>query len=599
MTFAWPHLLVLLVVPAALAAWEAVRRRGAGAAAHPKILRAEAGHNSLKLAGPGSAGEGRGAARWWFAAGLALAVAALARPQWGRIDEPVFNQSREILLAVDLSRSMLTPDVKPSRLERAKLLIQALLDRLQGERVGLVVFSGTSFLQSPLSADYEILREFLPALSPDFMPIGGTNYGAMMDTAAAAFGSGSADRFLVVLSDGGATDDDWRSHLGKLKDRGIRVIGLGVGTSGGALIPDGSGGLVKDEGGAVVMSRLESETLRELSEKTGGAYRNASEWVDLASLLRATVEAGRKGKFVEKNNVRYVERFQWALAPALLCLVMSFWREFPVRPRPREMRLSGKRGQVSDFDVGDRRRQNPRPDPLGATAILLALVGAGLATLRAETADADSSVVPLSHIVGRLAAQDVRSARDWAELSGETAAWGERMQAAGQRVPEGPVKDALSAVDEGVALDGRAADWTKIRERLEALRRKPPEEKQKPPPQQQKKQQQQQQEQNKQNPEQQNQQGSPQNQPQSEQQKSQQQPAFGGENHPPSQDSGTQKVGGAEEHPRPDAANVDPSIAASLEKLDQVRNQDSPAELFQMIENNEPRPKDSHAGKNW
>jgi Ca-activated chloride channel family protein len=82
----------------------------------------------------------------------------------------VFDQSREILLAVDLSRSMLTPDVKPSRLDRTKLLIQSLLEKLGGERVGLVVFAGTSFLQAPLSADYEILREFLPALGPDFLP---------------------------------------------------------------------------------------------------------------------------------------------------------------------------------------------------------------------------------------------------------------------------------------------------------------------------------------------------------------------------------------------------------------------------------------------
>jgi Ca-activated chloride channel family protein len=98
--------------------------------------------------------------RFWLCAGLALIVVALARPQWGKLDEPVFDQSREILLAIDLSRSMLTPDVKPSRLGRAKLLIQSLLEKLAGERVGLVVFSGTAFLQSPLSADYEILREF-------------------------------------------------------------------------------------------------------------------------------------------------------------------------------------------------------------------------------------------------------------------------------------------------------------------------------------------------------------------------------------------------------------------------------------------------------
>src|SRR5690606_28077783 len=110
--------------------------------------------------------------RWRLWLGCILAIGAFARPQWGRVDEPVFEQAREILIAVDLSRSMLAPDVTPTRLDRAKLLITSLLERLAGERVGLVVFSGTAFLQSPLSADYEILREFLPSLTPDYLPQG-------------------------------------------------------------------------------------------------------------------------------------------------------------------------------------------------------------------------------------------------------------------------------------------------------------------------------------------------------------------------------------------------------------------------------------------
>ncbi|MCC7196536.1 MAG: VWA domain-containing protein, partial [Gemmatimonadaceae bacterium] len=170
-------MLWLLAAPLALIAWELRHRRRIEAVTRPKILRAEAGPNSLQVV---DAGRAAGAAagfhpRFWLCAGLFLAVVALARPQWGRLEEPVFDQAREILLAIDLSRSMLTPDVKPSRLARTKLLIQSLLEKLSGERVGLVVFSGTSFLQAPLSADYEILREFLPALGPDFLPEGGTN----------------------------------------------------------------------------------------------------------------------------------------------------------------------------------------------------------------------------------------------------------------------------------------------------------------------------------------------------------------------------------------------------------------------------------------
>src|SRR5581483_4909721 len=346
MSFAWPQLLWLLAVPVFALGWEIVhRRRAATDLAHPKILRAEAGARTMTFS-PANAAAGRGArVRAWLWSGIILGLVALARPQWGRIEEPMFDQSREVLIAMDLSRSMLTPDVRPSRLERSKLLVQSLLEKTSGERVGLLVFSGTAFLQSPLSADYEILREFLPSLGPDFLPEGGTNYTELIDAALRAFGnSNAADRFLIILSDGEATDDDWKPRVDELKKKGVRVIGLGVGTTEGGLIPDGSGGYVKDERGAVVMSKLESGTLQELAQATGGVYRDASTWVDLAAALRATVETGRKGSFVEQNTVRLAERFQWPLALGLWCLMLSLCYEFPVRPKARELALRAEQG---------------------------------------------------------------------------------------------------------------------------------------------------------------------------------------------------------------------------------------------------------------
>jgi Ca-activated chloride channel family protein len=255
MTFAWPHLLWLLAAPVALLVWELIRTRRLASIVHPKILRAEAGLRGVSLASEDAQPPASSRRRILLCGGVAFAILALARPQWGRLDEPVFDQSRDIIIALDLSRSMLSTDVKPSRLERSKLLIQSLLDRLRGERVGLIVFSGTAFLQSPVSADYEILREFLPALGPDYLPEGGTNYRQLIDTALDAFGeNSSADRYLIILSDGEATDEDWKGRIGDLARRGIRVIGLGVGTAGGSMIPDGTGGFMKDDSGAVVLS---------------------------------------------------------------------------------------------------------------------------------------------------------------------------------------------------------------------------------------------------------------------------------------------------------------------------------------------------------
>jgi Ca-activated chloride channel family protein len=613
MTFAWPHLLWLLAAPAGLLAWEFLRARGPGDSAHPKILRAEAGMTSVSLLGDSTPRSASSRRRLLLCAGTALGIAALARPQWGRLEEPVFDQSREIIIALDLSRSMLSPDVKPSRLERSKLLIQSLLDGLSGERVGLVVFSGTAFLQAPMSSDYEILREFLPALGPDFLPEGGTNYRQLIDTALDAFGEGSAaDRYLIILSDGEATDDDWKERVDALAKRGIKVIGLGVGTAAGAMIPDGAGGFMKDDSGAVVMSKLESGTLRDLANSTHGVYVDASEWVDLPKLLAATVEKGRKGRFVEHNTVRFAERFQWALAPALLFLIASFWLEFPVRPRSREVRLSGQ------------------PPPPRAQPALAALSAAALILLGAARpaagADAPDPAALLSKVVGRLSAQDQCNALDWAEFGRDTVTWGQHLRSGGEQVPEGPVRDALAAVDIGERSDPKASDWPRLRSELEELLQRKDEQKKQEQKQQDQKQQdqsqqdqkdsqQQSKDQQSQKQEQQQQSNSGSGEPQAsggEPQRPQeagrpsQQKAFGDMSAPtpaPRPRDGSrdemQKVGGVKKDQANDPARNDPELAIPLEKLEQVKDQDSPAELFEMLRRSEPIPPPVNKGPNW
>lgn len=674
MTFAWPHVLWLLVLPVALLAWDlSRRRRAAEAGTHPKILRAEIGAHDLSLARD-TARNGPSRVRPWLAAGLAFAIAALARPQWGRIEEPVFQQSREILLAVDLSRSMLSTDVEPSRLDRAKLLIQALLEKLRGERVGLEVFSGTAFLQSPLSSDYEILREFLPALNPNYLPEGGTNYRALLETAIHAFGGGSdADRFLIILSDGEATDEHWKALIPELKQKHIRVIGLGVGTAAGSMIPDGAGGFVKDDRGAVVLSKLESGTLQELARATGGTYRDASTWVDLASLINETVNRGKKGSFVDKRTIRLVERFQWPLALALWCLLVSLYYEFPVRPRPRDIAL---RGRPPAKPAGP---AAPTPGAPGGTASLIGLLLASAfllgrparAAVRiappqpsatpAPATPAPSTVLPpmgppasppsaaapkppspattLARIVARLSNASHRTALDWAELARQTVAWGSQLKSAHEPVPEGPVRDALAAVDRGSRLDPNATDWPGLKRQLQNLLRKP-----KPPPQQ-KKQSKPRQNQNQKGrqPPKQNQKGSgkqPQNQGGSQQQgqqppkppqqngaqKNQPSPskppsspqksgnnesgnrspqsgksAFGNLKSPPPparQSGEMQKVGGTREN-RNQAQPADPALALPLQKLDQLRHEDSPAKLFELMDADRSEGNRKQPAKNW
>lgn len=606
MTFQSPHLLWLLVPLVLLFSWELARHATQGAAATwPRIARAWAGAFAVTLGARHTTAETRPRLWLWF--GLALCLIALARPQWGVVEEQVFDQSREVLVAVDLSKSMLAPDVKPTRLDRAKLLIQSLLDRLKGERVGLVLFSGSAFLQSPLSADYEILREFLPALRPDYLPEGGSNYRAMLEAAIEAFGTSTADRYLIILSDGESTEEGWKELGPRLRDKGIRVIGLGIGTAAGAFIPDEAGGFVKDERGAVVMSRLNSATLQELAQLTGGAYTDASAWVDLPALLARTVETGRKGEFSEKNTARMVERFQWFLAPGLLLLLISFWAEFPVRPRERALPLTAR----------DRRA----PRAAGATAAVallglaaLALPAAAPAQAPAPPVDTATLAKPLSTTVTRLAAKDHLAAKDFAELARTTVTYGQRMQSAQQPPAEGAIRDALAGVDRGEKLDPRAADWPQLRRELEALLAKPepPPEQQQDQPQQEEKSPDQQQDQRPDQQPQEQQPGDPSQQPSGEQQEKpppsgqpQDQPsAFGDmQDQPapppppkPQPSSGTQQVGGQPDQ-KPSGAEENPELALPLQKLDQVRGQDSPAKLYQLLQGRkeEPRPK----GKDW
>jgi Ca-activated chloride channel homolog len=616
MSFHSPHLLWLLVPLVLLFSWELARHARQAAADWPKIARAWAGAFEVSLGSKHTTAENRPRIWLWF--GLALCIIALARPQWGVIEEQVFDQSREVLIALDLSRSMLAQDVKPSRLDRSKLLIQSLLDGLKGERVGLVLFAGTAFLQSPLSADYEVLREFLPALNPDYLPEGGSNYKAMLETAMQSFGTSTADRYLIVLSDGESTVDDWKSLSDSLKTKGVRVIGLGVGTAQGSFIPDSTGGFVKDERGAVVMSRLNNSTLQELAQITGGAYTDASTWIDLPALLKSTIEAGQKGEFSEKNTARLIERFQWFLAPGLLFLLISFWAEFPVRPRERALPL----GRPGGPGPAARRHQTVATVASLATGLLaVSAFGIPGSTFAAEDASpGDTLSKPLSTLVGRLAEQDHLGAKDYAEMAQTTLTYGQRVKTAQQHPQESVIRDALQAVDLGQQLDAKAADWPKLRQDLEELLKREEQKKedqkqeQKNQDQQKKDQQQEKDQQNKdeKQPPQDQQKNDQQKQNEQEQQKQPQQKqnndAFGDmkdqqqqkpdqqkQPQPPPPKPGTQKVGGQQDQ-KP-AEQVDPELAMPLQKLDQVRNQDSPAKLQQLMQGKQEKPKTT--GKDW
>ncbi len=170
--------------------------------------------------------------------GFALAITALAKPQWGYTYEDVKRKGLDLIFAVDTSRSMLSNDVPPSRLQRVKLATQDLLHQLQGDRVGLIAFAGRAFLQAPLTIDYSAAVESINDLDTNTIPEGGSNISAAIDLAVQTFGkSAIGNRALIIFTDGEELSGDAMKTAKAAADGGVRIFTVGVGTPEGSLIP--------------------------------------------------------------------------------------------------------------------------------------------------------------------------------------------------------------------------------------------------------------------------------------------------------------------------------------------------------------------------
>ena len=186
--------------------------------------------------------------------GLALAIVSLAQPRWGYTFEDVKRKGLDLLVAVDTSRSMLSNDVQPNRLERVKLAIQDLIDELQGDRVGLIAFAGRAFLQAPLTIDYDAVTEAVNDLDTKTIPEGGTNISSAITLATQSFGkSAMGNRALMIFTDGEELSGDAAKTAKAAADAGVRIFTVGVGTPQGSLIPvtsdTGETSFVKDSAG--------------------------------------------------------------------------------------------------------------------------------------------------------------------------------------------------------------------------------------------------------------------------------------------------------------------------------------------------------------
>ncbi len=258
---------------------------------------------------------------------LLFAVLALAQPRYGFIEKETKQKGRDVIVAIDTSRSMLATDVSPTRMARAKLFTQDLIRLVQGDRIGLIAFAGSAFLQAPLTLDYAAVTNALDELDTDLIPKGGTNLAAAITAAREAFGKAEGNtRALVILTDGEELDADGIAAAKQAEKEGIRIFAVGIGSPEGSLIPirlgDGRPDFVRDAQGKPVNSKLDDSRLREIAAATGGFYVPLGPEAPREVFQKGIVpmELSEAGVFKARQPV---ERFQWPLAAAALLLALS------------------------------------------------------------------------------------------------------------------------------------------------------------------------------------------------------------------------------------------------------------------------------------
>lgn len=267
----------------------------------------------------------RPAVSFWLALlGHALLVVALCRPQWGESLVPRDLPAVDLLVALDVSRSMLADDLEPSRLAVAKRAIDAWVDTLEGERVGLIAYAGSAYLVCPPTTDYATFQRVLRQADPATLPLAGSNLGAALREAERAFEVAEAGaRHLLVVGDGEDHAGDFGDALYALRALGVTTHGLLVGSARGGLIPAPGGDFHRARNGAIVTSRANADTLRALAAGGGGLFIDLGMGPASLSELHAHVLGSRAEAVRQAAQRLPTERYQYPLALAVVLFVLT------------------------------------------------------------------------------------------------------------------------------------------------------------------------------------------------------------------------------------------------------------------------------------
>jgi Ca-activated chloride channel homolog len=258
---------------------------------------------------------------------LIFIILALAGPRFGSRLEEVQREGVEILIALDVSNSMLAEDIRPNRLGASRMAVSRLSARLRNDRIGLIVFAGDAFVQVPVTSDYAAFRMILENVSTDIVPVQGTAIGRAIELASRSFTEGSmASKVLVIISDGEDHEDDPLKAAGAARSNGITIHTIGMGRPEGAPIPAAGSRsqFLTDQEGNTVITRLDEAILQGIASAGGGLFvRSGSSGTGL-DFVMDEIEKMEKAGFEEVQYTEFAERFQYMAFIALLLLFLDF-----------------------------------------------------------------------------------------------------------------------------------------------------------------------------------------------------------------------------------------------------------------------------------
>ena len=278
---------------------------------------------------------------------LALLIVMMARPQMGTKISNEKRSSIETVIAMDISNSMMAEDVAPSRLDRAKMMVENMVDKFTDDKVGLIVFAGDAFVQLPITSDYVSAKMFLSDINPSMIATQGTDIAHALDMATHSFTQQEGiGRAIIIITDGEDHEGGAVEAAKAAKKAGMRVFVLGVGSPQGAPIPDGNGGYMKDQSGNTVMSALNEDMCKEIAQAGGGAYIHVDNNSNAQEQLDAELDKLSKKEINSTYYSDYDEQFQAFGVIVLLLLIMEICILDRKNPLLKNIRIFSRKKEV-------------------------------------------------------------------------------------------------------------------------------------------------------------------------------------------------------------------------------------------------------------